>query len=289
MNLETNRRSLIIHADDGGLCRSVNKAIIDSLNKGIVTSTSLMAPTPYFEEIAVQLTKMPQADVGVHLTLNCMYEQSPWKPVSSPDKVSSLVNADGSLLETVTDFAVNATPEDVRTEIRSQIERLFEMGLKPSHIDSHQGTIFLNTKFLQSYIELAQEYDLIPMLLKPNEFTKKMIESRNLPLNSEDLERLTKIDLPFLDFLFMEDIHQNESFDVRKLTYYRVIQQLPVGLSQIIIHPGYDDEELRNLTDFSYNREYDFSIFTDDETRKLIEKQNIKLTSWDALKDTSNS
>ena len=148
MKLNPNTRYLIVHADDGGLCQSVNRAIIESLNTGIVTSTSLMAPTPYFEEIALQLAKMPKIDVGVHLTINCMYEQSPWKPISSPDAVPSLINEDGFFWGTVAEFAAQATVEDVRTEIRAQIERLFEMGLKPSHIDTHQGTVFLNMKFL---------------------------------------------------------------------------------------------------------------------------------------------
>ncbi len=283
MKLDSNTRYLIVHADDGGLCRSVNRAIINSLNAGIVTSTSLMAPTPYFEEIANQLSQMPDVDVGVHVTLNCMYEKSPWKPVTPPEAVPSLVNADGFLRETAESFAAHATVDDVKTEIRAQIERFFELKLKPSHIDTHQGTVFLDLNFLKIYIELAHEFNLIPMLLKPNDFTKKLIQSRGLSLNIEDLKKVSKIDLPFLDFLFMADIHDKESFEDRSRTYHRIIQQLPAGLSQIIIHPGFDDNELKKRTRFSYNREYDLKVFTSDETRTLLKQENIRLINWGDL------
>lgn len=285
MKLDENTRNLIVHADDGGLCRSVNRAIIDSLNAGIVTSTSLMAPTPYFEEIANQLSQLPDVDVGVHVTLNCMYEKSPWKPVAPPDAVPGLVNADGFFHETVNDFAAQATPEDVKTEIKAQIERFYELGLKPSHIDTHQGTVFLNLEFMQIYIELANEYNLIPMLLKPNDFTQKLIQARGLSLKLDDLKKLTKLDLPFLDFLFMADIHGKDTFKEHQKTYQHIIQHLPAGLSQIIIHPGYDDDELKALTIFSYNREHDLTVFTSDETKTLIEQENIRLINWGDLKD----
>ena len=284
MKLDTHTRYLIVHADDGGLCRSVNRAIIDSLNNGTVTSTSLMAPTPYFDEIAHQLSQMPDVDVGVHVTLNCMYEKSPWKPVAPPDAVPSLINADGFFHGTVENFAAHATPDDVKTEIRAQIVRFFELGLKPSHIDTHQGTIFLNLKFLEIYIELAREFNLIPMLLKPNDFTKKLIQSRGIPLNLEDLQKVTQTDLPFLDFLFMADIHGKNTYEEHKKTYHQIIQQLPEGLSQIIIHPGYDDDELKALTIFSYNREYDLDVFTSEETRTLLKQENIRLINWGNLK-----
>ncbi len=72
-----NSRYLIIHADDGGLCHSVNRAIISALEKGTVSSTSLMAPCPQLEEITDYLKINPQFDLGIHLTLTCEYPNYP--------------------------------------------------------------------------------------------------------------------------------------------------------------------------------------------------------------------
>ena len=278
MKLEPNTRYLIIHADDGGLCHSVNSAMITALESRIVTSASLMVPCPQFNEIAKFFKQNPQYDVGIHFTLTCEYPHYPWPPVADKNKVSSLVNRNG-YLKTKKEFINDAKPEDVAIELRAQIERFLESGIKPSHLDTHQGTVFQDLRFLESYVKLGMEYKILPMLLKLNEHTLKMINVRSLKIDENVIKDLMGLGIPFLDFLFMADDNSN-SLKNREQEYMQVISQLPGGLSQIIIHPGFDDEELKNITSQSRDRYYDFSVFTDLDMKQFISDQNIKLISW---------
>jgi len=182
-----NTRYLIIHADDGGLCHSVNRAIITALEIGIVTSTSLMPPSPQVKDIAQNLIQNPQFDVGIHLTLTCEYPHYSWKSISKSRQIKSIVDSNGNL-KSKKDFIKDATPEAVETEIRAQIESILNLGLRPSHLDTHQGTVFFNMKFLESYVRLALEYNMTPMLIKLNDYAKPLIEERNLKIDKTQID-----------------------------------------------------------------------------------------------------
>jgi len=279
MQSQQQTRNLIIHADDGGLCHSINRAIIDALKEQIVTSTSLMVPCPAFDEIADYFSKNPQYDVGIHFTLTCGYSYKPWAPIAGKQKVPSLVNANGYFWSTVDEVAANADPKDIETELRAQIERFLKFGIKATHLDSHRGILFQDFRFLEIYIKLGLEYKIPPLLLKPNPVTLKAAEEQGIELDLQKIEMLLKMGLPFIDQLFM--INENDlTSEKRRNKYIQIINQLPAGVSQIIIHPGYDDEELNRLTANGKYRNEDLVIFTDNTIKQLIEKQNINLIGW---------
>jgi len=279
MRLEQQTRNLIIHADDGGLCHSVNRAIIDALKVEIVTSTSLMAPCPAFDEIADYFSNNPQYDVGVHFTLTCGYTYKPWGPVAGKDKVPSLVNAGGYFWSTVEQVLANADPDDIATELRAQVERFLQSGIKPTHLDSHRGILFQNFDLLEIYIKLGMEYKIPPLLLKPNETTLMSAEKQGIKIDQEKIGRLMEMGLLLLDQLYMID-ENDLSFNERENQYHQTIKQIPPGVRQLIIHPGYDDPELNRLTGNGKYRNNDLTIFTDSRIKNLITEENINLINW---------
>ena len=133
--LDPHKRYLIVNADDLGLSRSVNRAIFEAHEHGIVTSASLMAVGNEFDEAVSGALSRPTLDVGVHLAL---HEE---RPAQAPERIPDLVGPDGRMkpLGAVTRALLfgRIPREQIEAEYSAQIERVLQRGLRPSHLDSH--------------------------------------------------------------------------------------------------------------------------------------------------------
>jgi hypothetical protein len=77
---------LILHADDAGFAHSADSAIFEALDKGLVSSASIMMPTPWVTEVAAYARAHPEADLGLHLTLTAEWQSYRWGSVASSDR-----------------------------------------------------------------------------------------------------------------------------------------------------------------------------------------------------------
>src|ERR1700722_13443943 len=138
---------IIVHADDVGVTHSVNAATVTALNSGLVNSASIMVPCPWFPEIADYAKAHQDADFGLHLTLTAERVYYRWGPVAPRDKVPSLVDENGYFWH---DWSptTHIDPKDVEVELRAQIERALAMGVRPTHLDSHQYRLIMTNKEL---------------------------------------------------------------------------------------------------------------------------------------------
>ena len=179
-----NSKLLIIHADDAGLCHSENQATIKALQKGMINSYSIMPPCPWFLEMANFAKANPQYDFGIHLTFTCEWTHYKWGPIQGKTGVPSLVNELGYFHEKRGVFKSQAKNEDIQKEAEAQIERVLNLGLKPSHIDCHMFTLGLNEEFLEIYRNLGKQYQL-PICLNRDLF--RLFDFEADPYLKEDL------------------------------------------------------------------------------------------------------
>jgi predicted glycoside hydrolase/deacetylase ChbG (UPF0249 family) len=274
-------RYLVIHADDAGMSHSVNMATIEAMENGIVTSASIMVPCPWFVEFAEYASKNPERDFGIHLTLNCEWKRYRWGPVAPRSKVPSLLDSQGYLYSNVQEVAEHAKLEEVEIELRAQIDRAIKFGVPLSHLDTHMGALISRPDLIQLYVKLGIEYDL-PILFLRN-ISERL--RREYPALEKDVKpliaALEKQQLPLLDQLLQ--FYSGGTHEERRARYLQAIQDLQPGISEIIIHCGIDNTELRAITGSSKNRDSDRRVFTDPEFIATVKRLGVKLVGWKQL------
>jgi predicted glycoside hydrolase/deacetylase ChbG (UPF0249 family) len=150
---------LAIRCDDVGMCHTGNMAIRKLVETGIPFSASVMVACPWYLEAAEILRDQPQVSVGIHLTLNSEWEHYKWGPVLGRSRVPTLVDENGHFHSTEAAFAAGK-PDlgEVEMELRAQIERARQAGLRIDYLDYHMLTA-VSTPELRAIVEgLASEY-----------------------------------------------------------------------------------------------------------------------------------
>jgi predicted glycoside hydrolase/deacetylase ChbG (UPF0249 family) len=265
---------IIVHADDLGETHSVNAAAIKALQGGTINSASLMVPCPWFPEIADYAKSHPDTDFGLHLTLTSERVYYRWGPVAPADKVPSLVDQNGYFHH---DWEENEhiNAKEVEIELRAQIERALAMGVRPTHLDSHQYRLIMNGKELfDVMLRLAHEYKL-PVFVTRDWFADHPYLQASLDPGDIVLDHTVTIEPEISPEKWAE-------------FYLTALKNLKPGVTEFVIHPGYDDDELRAATRErstwgSAWRQRDYDFFTSDQFREILAQQKIKLITWREL------
>src|SRR5690606_13902938 len=137
-----------------GMSLDSNRGTIRAIEAGVATSLSVMMPTPWVPQIVRWIRTQPRHDAGLHLTLTAEWSDYRWSPVAGR-QLAGLIDAEGALWPTAAEVVRHASPEEVATEIRAQLDRARAMGFEPTHLDSHMGTLFASNEFLEKYLELG--------------------------------------------------------------------------------------------------------------------------------------
>jgi len=126
---------MIINADDFGYSSSVNTAILQAFDEGLVSSTTIMANMPAFEEAcALAHERDLLSHVGAHVVLT----EGP--PLTRQilrcrrfcDQAGYFSRRGGKAF-----WLTRAERSAVGLEVRAQIERCRSQGLPLTHLDSH--------------------------------------------------------------------------------------------------------------------------------------------------------
>ncbi len=280
---EPQKRYLIIHSDDAGMSHSVNRATIDAMERGFVSSCSIMVPCPWFPEFAKWAGQHPEKDFGIHLTLNSEFGSYRWGPVAGREKVPSLVDKDGYLHQSKDEVIAKARPAEVEIELRAQIELAKQAGIPLSHLDTHMGTVVSTADMLEIYVRLGIEFDLPVMLIRNIDPQISRAYPELVRRNAQNLALLDSKGLPPIDHLFQ--FYEGKDHAARQERYLKTFRELKPGVTQMIIHCGYDDAELQAITGSHFLRDDDRRIFSDPEVKIQIEQMGIEIINWQQLRE----
>jgi hypothetical protein len=265
---------LIIHADDLAVAHSEDAASFDALDQRAVTSASIMIPCPWLLEVAAYAKAHPDADLGLHLTLTSEWKNYRWGPVASKDQVPSLLGATGYLYPDTPQAVGALKPAEVEREIRAQIDRAIALGIHPTHVDSHMGTLFSRPDLFAIYVKVAHEYKL-PFLafIAPDTPTalSSVLSDKDVLLNSVVIADPSIRPADWKTF------------------YLNAIKNLKPGVTEIIVHLGHDDAELQAITldhaDYGAAwRQRDYDAVTSPEFKQAIAENHVILIQWKDLK-----
>jgi chitin disaccharide deacetylase len=257
-------RLLIVNCDDLGSSHAANDGCYEALREGIATSSTLMVPCPWSREAA---SRYRGEDVGVHLTLNSEWDLYRWGPITY---APSLVDGDGGFPRTIQEVWDHADLDEVRRELRTQVERAILWGFDVSHLDSHMGTLQLRPEFFDVYLELAVDF--------------------GLPLRLSGASSEQTVGFPFRRLAAEEGVVFPDHFvhvrgSARKYLE-RMLFDLRPGVTEIFGHPAVDTDELRALAPDWPNRVDDHHLFTrDHDIRNLAERAGVVFIGYRALRD----
>ena len=261
---------LIIHADDLGLAKSVNKATFDALEKGGVNSASIMANCKFINEVKKYAGQNPNTDLGVHLTVTNEWKNYRWKGLAPANESQTLVNNIGEFPVGIKNFVLRADPDELKKELQAQINKIKSLGIKPTHIDSHEGALFFNKNHFRVYLEVGEKNKLPVFVPKGVDahFNKEFPKPKNVVV-VKDL------------YMARKGLKRAEW----EAFYLNTLNGLKPGLSQLIVHLGYDDNEMREISvdhpDYGASwRCLDYKAVTSDGFLKALKQNNIKLVTW---------
>lgn len=269
----TNRKQLVVNADDFGFTPDVNQGIVEAHRRGILTATTLMANGGAFDDAVRLARECPTLDIGCHLVLigGCSLTTGRPLPASVPALLEALARG-------------KIRPYD---ELAPQIRKVLDAGLLPTHLDTHKHT-HLAPPVLDAVARLAEEHQ-IRWVRRPFDFP---LDAGGVP----PLKRLTSVALGLLRARFHRVLarHGCRSTDhfagfqitgrFRTPELVQLLAALPEGSTELMCHPGHCGSALRHApTRLKESREHELEALTSAEAREALSRHVIALVNYTML------
>ncbi|VAX19055.1 YdjC family protein [hydrothermal vent metagenome] len=273
------RKVLMFHADDIGMCDEANIAAKNYLDNKEIQNAAIMVPAPSSLPAMEWAAEHPNVDVGLHLTLTSEWKTYRWGPVSDIKEVPGLVDPDKMFWHEVPQVVAHASPEEVDIEIRAQIEKAKSVGMNPSHIDTHMGTLYGSPAFVKVFLKVAEDYGIPANALdlsKPN--VVEHFKKAGYPITDEVIATMANYSLPKLDFF--TSVPKGNTYEEKREKLFQLVKSLPNGLTEIIFHPSVETENLKSITNSWQQRVWEAELFSDPVVKKFLEDEKIIFTNY---------
>jgi hypothetical protein len=276
------KKVILLHCDDAGMCDEANIAVRHYFETGDLRSTAVMVPCPYAMELIEWAKTQDSPDVGVHLTLTSEWKNYRWGTVSDPAKVAGLIDPEGKMWHDVPDVVTHASTEEVETEVRAQIDKVIGAGFIPSHIDTHMGTLYGTLEYLKVFLKVAEEYKIPANAIDLSDpAIAENFRKEGYPITADVVELLKQYSLPKLDNF--SSVPDGGSFEEKRSNFFKLLNSLGPGLTEIIFHPSVETDNLKTITGSWQQRVWEAQLFSDPVVKEFFEANGIIITTWREL------
>lgn len=281
------KKYLIINADDFGMCGSANEAVIDLFLSGRIRSATVMLPCEASKEAVRFSIEHPEFAIGVHLTMTNEWDSHNWKPLTSG---KSLIDERGYMWKSTKLVEKNADLKELEAEMRAQIDLAHKLGMKPSHLDNHMGSLYGNQtgrfSMLAMTMRVCGEYGY-PFRL----FTKTAKEMcprgtpwavyKIAPVFTSLLAKINRVVLP--DYLLFPDWGEpglKDSYEKYRERMLYLWTYIPDGITETFVHPTKESDEIKAITGSWRDRVWEYRLMKDPETEKYLNAHGVELISY---------
>jgi hopanoid biosynthesis associated protein HpnK len=288
--LDCRVRRLIVNADDFGLTRGVNRAIVEASSDGIVTSSTLMANGQALEDAIAHANSASRLSVGCHVVL---VDGSPVLGGRQASTLSDKKAKDGRFYDGLSAFALRAVSgrvdaDEIEAEVTAQIRKLQSAGISVSHVDTHKHT------------------HILPLVLRPLLRAARTcgVPAVRNPFGPVRFSILTKYPSLWKRYSQVTVLNRlggrfrNSVTDAGMLTtdgtvgivstgamddylFASIVESLPEGTWEFVCHPGYNDSELDSIqTRLRESRALELQLLTSPKTLELLARSGVQLISY---------
>ncbi len=274
------KKYLIINADDFGYCPEQNEAIKELLSKKLITSTSVLAVAPAFDDAARWL-KENKFSAGVHLTINSDSYEKPWKSITG----SSHLGKKGALYQNSKDITLHATHKSVRAEIEAQYNKMNEAGIEVDHADNHCGTLYgINLRrFYNDAYDFCRVHNLPYRFPKTPGFIERQLgkapPSVILKLHKMLVNKAAVNGVRLIDDLISNpwNTEQIGNFENLRKWYLDSLDNCADGVTEMFLHPALPlDEENTEWT----KRVFEYELLKSGDLIQKAEDMGLTVITW---------
>ena len=262
---------LIVHADDIGVAHSVNAATFKAFESRPRHVGQHNDSVRVAAGSRAYARAHADADLGLHLTLTSEWATYRWGGVLGRERAPTLYAPEGYFYPTESEAASHADVREAESEVRAQIERARAFGITPTHLDAHMRTLYSTRTLFEMLLRVGREEGL-PVMVSREWFAEAPFLPAALGAEGVALDRI-------------ETITPAVKPEGWPQFYRDFVKSIRPGVTELIIHLAYDDEEMRAVTrdhpDWgSAWRQRDFDFTTSEEFRRLLKENNVKLITW---------
>jgi chitin disaccharide deacetylase len=265
-------RQLVVNADDFGFTPDVNEGIVEANRRGILTAATLMANGDAFDDAVRLAQQNPRLDIGCHLVL-----------IGGRSLVTGK-ELPGTLAQFLCALAARQIP--IYQEMKAQVQRIFQSGIRPTHLDTHKHT-HLAPPVLDAAARIGEEFG-IAWIRRPLDFPLhagnggvpawKRLASRSLGMLRGRFQRV-------LQNHHCRTTDHFAGFQItgafRTAELIELLNGLPEGCTELMCHPGRCGEALgRAPTRLKQSREEELQALIAPEVRHAVERAGIALVSY---------